>query len=116
VWRVSALVPLPASLAFGDHSALSVRGDRIAVVSQESSALWVGRLDSHQWRLADAGQVHPFPRDDRGRIRYGTCEGVTWLDDDSVAVVPDRSKRRQPVRFRATSESVHVFAVPRTPG
>jgi hypothetical protein len=113
-WVVQDRIQLPADLAFRDYSGLSVRGVRIAVVSQEASALWVGRLDRARWTVVDDGQVFPFPRDGRGRIRYGTVEGVCWLDDDRVAVVSDRAKRTQPLRFRETGESIHVFALPPT--
>jgi hypothetical protein len=41
-WRLIETIRLPASLPFTDYSSVSVRGERIAVVSQESSALWVG--------------------------------------------------------------------------
>jgi hypothetical protein len=111
-WQVLDRIHLPSGLPFSDYSGLSLRGDRLAVASQESSALWVGRLHPDTWRVVDDGCVHPFPRDGRGRRRYGTVEGVCWLDDRTVAVVSDRTKRRRPRRLRATAESVHVFALP----
>lgn len=113
VWTVSARINLPRDLQFADYSAISVRGDRIAVVSQESSALWVGALDPQTWRLAGAGTVHPFPREASGRVRYGTVEGISWIDDSTVAAVSDHARRRRSRRVRAAAESVHVFAFPR---
>jgi hypothetical protein len=112
VWTVREQIRLPADLPFVDYSAVSVHGDRIAVVSQQSSALWVGRLKRDSWQVAGAGQVHPFPRNHRGRQLYGTVEGVSWLDERTVAVVSDRAKRGQPRRLRATAESVQVFVLP----
>jgi hypothetical protein len=111
-WAVQERIHLPEDLPFVDYSGISVRGDRIAVVSQESSSLWVGLLDSRSWRVVDGGNVYPFPRDRRGRRLYGTVEGVSWMDERTVAVVSDRAKRSQARRLRATAESVHVFTVP----
>jgi hypothetical protein len=111
-WEPVATIRLPATLPFADYSAIAVRGDRLAVTSQRSSALWVGRLSASDWRVNGPGTVYLFPRDRLGRTMYGTVEGVTWLDDDLFAVVSDRVKRNQPRRLRATHESVHIVALP----
>ncbi|HEX6755719.1 MAG TPA: hypothetical protein VF109_07205 [Mycobacteriales bacterium] len=115
-WERVHTIRLPESLSFVDYSSISVSGDRIAVVSQESSALWVGRFAPSGWDLLDDGTTYAFPPDPRGRIVYGTVEGVSWLADDQVAVVSDRAKPDQPARFRAEDESVHVFALPAPAG
>jgi hypothetical protein len=111
-WERVATIHLPATLWFTDYSGISVAGDRVAVVSQESSALWVGRLAPSSWELLDDGTTYIFPRDERGRIRYGTVEGVSWLGDDEVVVVSDRAKPTQPRRVHGTDQSVHRFALP----
>lgn len=102
---------MPPGLPFTDYSSLSVRGDRLAVVSQESSSLWVGRFSPSSWEVAGPGVVHLFPRSRRGRIRYGNIEGVSWLDDHLLAVVSDRAKPDQPRRTYATDQSVHIVRV-----
>lgn len=111
-WVAEDRIHLPEQLPFRDYSGLSVRDDRICVVSQESSALWAGRLGVSSWSVADSGRVFPFPADPRGRTVYGTVEGVCWLDETTVATVSDRAKRDQPRRFRTKDQSVHVFAIP----
>lgn len=111
-WRRIDTIRLPPSLGFVDYSSLSVSGDRVAVVSQESSSLWLGRLSPSTWDVVDDGVTYLFPRTRRGRIRYGTIEGVTWLDEQTLAVVSDRAKPDQPRRVRATDQSVHVIALP----
>jgi hypothetical protein len=111
-WEVLASVPLPSGCGLQDFSGLANRQGRIAVVSQESSALWVGRLDPATWTLLDDGQVFAFPRDDRGRIVYGTVEGVSWVSDHELVVVSDRCKRDQPHRMRATEQSIHLVELP----
>jgi len=113
-WRRIETIRLPASLPFTDYSSVSVRGERIAVVSQESSALWVGWLSSSTWDVVDDGASYVFPRTQRGRIRYANVEGVSWLDDQRLAVVSDRAKRSQPNRTRVTDQSIHIVALPPT--
>jgi hypothetical protein len=111
-WVVLDRIHLPPGLPFTDYSGLSVRGQQIAVVSQQCSAIWIGHLDAASWQVTGGGQVHGFPRDRHGRLLYGTVEGVSWVDDQTVAAVSDRAKRHWPRRLRATAESVHLFALP----
>jgi hypothetical protein len=111
-WDHAHTIRLPESLRFTDYSSISVAADRIAVVSQESSALWVGRFAGSGWDLLDDGVTFVLPRDARGRTLYGTVEGVSWLAEDEVVVVSDRAKRAQPARVRTKDQSVHVFALP----
>jgi hypothetical protein len=93
-WRRIETIRLPASLPFTDYSSVSVRGERIAVVSQESSALWVGWLSSSTWDVADDGAIYMFPRTQRGQIRYANVEGVCpgWTIR-RLAVVPTTPAR-----------------------
>ncbi|HZM67588.1 MAG TPA: hypothetical protein VFC16_14945 [Nakamurella sp.] len=104
-------IDLPPQLWFIDYSSLAVHGDRIAVISQRSSALWVGSFTPGTWDLVDAGNSYEFPRDPDGHTIYGTVEGVSWLDDDHVVVVSDRADRSEP-RWRTKHRSVHIFAIP----
>ena len=115
-WQHAGTIKLPGALWFEDYSSLAVAGNRVAVVSQASSALWVGSLEPSSWRLADDGATYLFPRDDRGRVVYGTVEGVSWTSPDTVVVVSDRAKPTQPTRYRAKDRSIHVFAIPRAAG
>jgi hypothetical protein len=113
-WDHAATIRLPAGLPFEDFSSLAVAGDRLAVLSQASSALWVGRLHPSSWEAADDGAVWGFPADPDGRTVYCNVEGVSWLSDDRVVVVSDRAKRdgRQDRRCRAKDQSIHVFTIP----
>jgi hypothetical protein len=114
-WDRVATIRLPATCPFKDFSSLAVAGDDLAVVSQESSALWVGRLRRSAWELADQGDVWSFPTDPDGRTVYCNIEGVSWVSADRVVVVSDRAKRggRQDGRCRAKDQSIHVFTIPR---
>ena len=88
-WKHTATMMLPERAAFLDYSGLDLQGNRLAVVSQSSSALWVGRLAKDEWRVVDEGRVYSFPRE-RSRPLYAAVEGVAWLDDERLVVVSDQ--------------------------
>jgi hypothetical protein len=115
-WDHVGTIRLPSSLWFEDYSSLSVAGDRMAVVSQASSALWVGRLRPSSWELADDEGVWVFPPDQDGKTVYCNVEGVSWVAPDRVVVVSDRAKREgQDQQCRAKDQSIHVFTIPGRP-
>jgi hypothetical protein len=112
-WDHAGTIRLPPTLWFEDYSSLSIAGDRLVVVSQESSAMWVGTLAPSSWDVVGDGMVYHFPTDDDGLIVYCNVEGVSWVSDDQVVVVSDRAKTSaQSGRCRAKDESIHVFAIP----
>ena len=113
-WARAATIRLPKSLPFEDYSSLAVDGERVAVVSQASSALWLGTLTASGWDVVDEGAVFGFPRDAQGKTVYATPEGVAWLGADRLAVVSDKAKPTQPARCRKKDQSLHLFAVPST--
>ena len=112
-WHYVDTMRLPESLWFEDYSSLSVAGDRIAVVSQASSALWVGRFSPSSWEIIDEGSIYRFPHDDRDKSVYCNVEGISWLAPDRVVVVSDRAKAAaQGKRCRDKDESIHIFTIP----
>jgi hypothetical protein len=112
-WQHDATVELPESLEFADYSGMSIAGERIAVISQESSALWSGALAHRAWAVTGPGRTYLFPRDANGNITYCTPEGVCWLGPDEVVVVSDRAKERsQARRCQDKDQSLHIFAIP----
>ena len=113
-WDHVDTVRLPSTLPFKDYSGIALAGERLCVVSQESSALWAGRLAPSQWRVMDDGAVYQFPRDEDGRRVYCNVEGVSWLSDTHVVVVSDKAKSDQKRRCRSKEQSIHVFALPTT--
>jgi hypothetical protein len=104
-----ATISLPPDLWFVDYSSVATRGDTIAVLSQQSSALWVGAFRPGSWAIADRGRCYYLPRDEEGHQQYSTAEGVSWLDDDHLVVVSDRAQKG---RFRSKDRRVHIFALP----
>ena len=113
-WINTGTIRLPASLPFEDYSSVSVRDDgRIAVLSQASSALWVGRISTKKWQVVDEGTVHRLPTDGKGRSLYGNPEGVSWVSSDHVVIVSDRAKKGAgSKRYRAKDQSIHMFLIP----
>jgi hypothetical protein len=112
-WDRVAKIRLPETVLFEDYSGIAVAGDRIAVVSQASSALWLGRLAADSWAVAGPGISYALPRDADGSIVYGTAEGVSWLAPDLVVMVSDKAKPEQDRRYRAQDQSIHIFCIPR---
>jgi hypothetical protein len=113
VWRPVAAIRLPPSVTFEDYSALAIRGERIAVASQQSSRLWVGTLRKADWTIVGAGRQYEFPRTRKGKLLYSTVEGISWLSDDTFVAVSDLAKEDHPRRCSAKDQSIHVFRLPR---
>jgi len=111
-WDRVAKIRLPETVLFVDYSGIAVDGDRIAVVSQVSSALWVGNLASSGWQVTGAGTSYALPRHAGGGILYGTAEGVSWIAPDQVVMVSDKAKPGQDHRCRAKDQSIHIFRIP----
>jgi hypothetical protein len=112
-WDHMGTIRLPEALWFEDYSSLTVAGDHVAVVSQASSALWVGRFSPSSWEVAGEGSIYRFPGDKRGETVYCNVEGVSWVAPDQVVVVSDRAKAgAQSKRCRAKDQSIHVFTIP----
>jgi hypothetical protein len=114
-WDRVGKIRLPETVLFEDYSGIAVTGDRIAVISQVSSALWLGRLPPDGWQVTGAGTTYALPRDADGNIVYGTAEGVSWIAPDQVVMVSDKAKPEQDRRLRAKDQSIHVFRIPAPP-
>lgn len=107
-------VDLPRGLDFADFSALAIDGDRLAVASQESSRVWVGRASfgpDGDLRLETEG-VYPFPRQRDGDVDYCNVEGLSWVDETTLIAVSDLEKDGQKSRCRNHAEQLHLFGLP----
>jgi hypothetical protein len=94
---------------FEDYSGLSLDGDRVGVVSQSTSMLWVGHLAPDQWTWQGPQRLYEFPRAGDGEVIYTQVEGLTWLGPDRIAVVSDRRKKDITARIASKDQSIHVF-------
>lgn len=116
-WEHVATVRLPTALRFKDYSSLALAGDLVAVLSQASSALWVGELSPSSWELVSGGSTYRFPRDRDNRAVYCNVEGVSWIAPDRVVVVSDKAKSSaQRKGCRIKDQSIHVFGIPAAAG
>ena len=116
LWKPVARIKLPRTVTFEDYSAISLRGRRIAVLSQQSSRLWIGTIRFGDWTIAGEGQTYEFPRTKKGKKKYRTLEGLCWLTDRSFVCVSDLSKALSRRRHRQTDQSIHVFTLPTSEG
>jgi hypothetical protein len=112
VWRSVAAIALPPSVKFEDYSAVSLRGTRIAVVSQQTSRLWIGTLRFRDWTIAGPGAIYDFPTTRKGKPKYCTLEGLCWLSPSAFVLVSDLDKRNDAKRCRKRDQSIHVFRLP----
>jgi hypothetical protein len=114
-WDRVGKIRLPETVLFEDYSGIAVSGDRIAVISQVSSALWLGNLAPSGWQITGPGTIYALPRDADGSIRYGTAEGVSWTAPGQMVMVSDKAKPEQDHRCRAKDQSIHIFRIPAPP-
>ncbi|NMB78688.1 MAG: hypothetical protein GYA23_06285 [Methanomicrobiales archaeon] len=112
-WKHAGTIRLPGTIPFQDYSSLDIHDGKITVLSQESSALWTGRLRQEPSGIEDIiegnGTIVLFPRDEKGRILYCNLEGLAWAGEEGVFVVSDKGKADQPKRCRRKHEGVHLF-------
>ena len=96
-WDRVAKIRLPETVLFVDYSGIAVNGDRIAVVSQVSSALWVGNLAPSGWQVTRRRHElraperrrrrHPL-RDGRGSVMDSTGPGGHGLGQGQARAGP----------------------------
>jgi hypothetical protein len=112
-WDHRGTLKLPKTVRFRDYASLDLDGNRIAVVSQISSALWIGELKEKDWDFVDDGALYRFPRDEEGKIVYGNIEGVSWISSRRIVVVSDKRKPgEQAKRCAQKDQSIHIFDIP----
>jgi hypothetical protein len=110
-WQPIAEIKLPRRVMFEDYSALAIRGDRIAVISQTTSRLWLGTLRRSDWSIGGRGRLYDFPRTRKGKRQYCTVEGISWLSASTFVMVSDLSKPGHAPRCGRKDQSIHVFRI-----
>ena len=111
-WQPIAKIKLPRRVMFEDYSAVAIRGDRIAVVSQTTAKLWLGTLRRSDWTIAGRGRLYEFPLTKKGKRQYCTVEGVSWLSANTLVMVSDLSKPDYKACCGRKDQSIHVFRLP----
>ena len=112
IWKSLTTIALPPSVKFADYSAVAVRGSKIAVISQQTSRLWIGTLRVPDWTIAGRGTTYDFPRTKKGKRKYCTLEGLCWLNARNFVLVSDLAKGDYSKRCRKHDQSIHVFRLP----
>jgi len=81
----------------------------VAIVSQQSSKLWIGTFNAKTWSFQGNGTVYEFPKGSQSQIIYCNIEGVTFLSATRIAVVSDAADT---AGCMAKDQSIHIFDIP----
>jgi hypothetical protein len=116
---------LPPAANFRDYSSVSILGNRIAVASQENSAVWIGTIEPETDPRSAAlfvlgggkagnGKIYDFPRNDACQIKYCNIEGIFFESPSVLITVSDAMKKGGDQSFRChdKGQTVAVFQIP----
>lgn len=123
IWETVRVVRIPSSAAFLDYSAIDITQDgRVAIASQEHSAVWLGQakgiengiIDASKFDFEVESRVLQFPKDGMCHTLYCNIEGIHFMNDDMLMAVSDKmkSKGRQDFRCHDKDQSIHAFLIP----
>lgn len=124
LWETVRVVNIPESAAFLDYSAIDITKDgRVAITSQEHSAIWLGRANGIQNGVINpetfdfeinSGKVLNFPKNGECETVYCNIEGIHFLNDAMLIAVSDKmkGKGRQDFRCHEKDQSIHAFVIP----
>jgi hypothetical protein len=111
-WVKAHTIKLPQTLLFEDYASLTLQGNRMAIVSQKNSALWIGQLHSNSWTISGHGDTYQFPRTPKGLKPYGNVEGACWIGKNKLVVVSDKAKKQQDSICKTKGRSIHIVEIP----
>ncbi|PSC67394.1 hypothetical protein C2E20_8907 [Micractinium conductrix] len=117
VWEPIKVLNIPPGAFFLDYAAMAYNyaTQKLAVLSQEDSAIWVGDFDGDALEFkSQEGHVFWLPRNAHCEMIYCNAEGIQWIDNYRVVVASDRAKRTQPFWCDDKDQSIHMFTMPRT--
>jgi len=107
-WSHKTTLHLPPTAKLSDYAGIDVLGDRIAVVSQKTSKVWIGKLSRSGWKVKGKGVLYRLPRPGKVKI-YESLEGVSWVTPRRLVLVSDGARSRDGL---AKSESIHLVDLP----
>jgi hypothetical protein len=112
-WKHIGKIKLPEEVDFEDYADIAIRGKRLAIVSQASSALWVAKVSLSSLKISGKGKLYKFPLDKKDECVYCNVEGVDWLTNNRIVAVSDRMKTDdQPGRCARKDKSIHIMKIP----
>ena len=114
-WKSREVLTLPPSADFDDYSDLAIRaieGDTytLAVLSQQSSAVWIGTLGTAPFALSAGGTRYDLPRTSSGKITYCNAEGLAFVDAKLLAIASDKTDEGGDCKDH--DEALALFALP----
>lgn len=111
-FKYIASIRLPNKLPFIDYSGMDINdSNMLAITSQESSAVWIAKIDIENWQIVDDGVIYKFPIDKNGNNVYCNIEGVAWISKDQIVTVSDAKKDTQAERCKNKEQSIHIMAL-----
>lgn len=105
-WNHLYTIHLPKEADWTDYSGIDIFENNIAVVSQESAKLWIGKitLKNKKLHIQDNGKKYKFPKG------YCNVEGVTFINKNKIAIVSDKTKKdKQPKKCKKKDQSIHLL-------
>ncbi|XP_026193556.1 uncharacterized protein LOC34620013 [Cyclospora cayetanensis] len=125
-WKTLKVLELPSEISFPDYSAVTTRGNRIAIASQEGSTLWIGKINQEEvtddkgqrsvvlsspeeLEVLPGGRVLHFPRDESCEIMYCNIEGIAFINDRLIAA---GGQFERPTSNVAVTCGIHSTAFP----
>jgi hypothetical protein len=115
VWKSREVLSLPTSVDFDDYSDLAVRAldggtYTLAVLSQQSSAVWLGTLGTAPFAISAGGTRYDLPRTSSGKLAYCNAEGLAFVDAKLLAIASDKTDQSGDCKDH--DESIALFALP----
>ena len=104
VWKTLRTIKIPKTAHFRDYSSATMdEKGRVAIASQEDSAIWIGQLvgfddTTGAWDLDSLdfdpkkGKIFSFPKDGDCETIYCNIEGISWINEDMIIAVSDKMK------------------------
>lgn len=114
-WKSREVLTLPPSADFDDYSDLAIRALEggtytLALLSQQSSAVWIGTLGTAPFALSAGGTRYDLPRTSSGTITYCNAEGLAFVDAKLLAIASDKTDQGGDCKDH--DEAIALFALP----
>lgn len=101
-WETVRMIDIPKTADFRDYSDIEVSASgKVAITTQEDSALWIGQLDGVDNGVLDPQtlafneeeyKVLSFPKSNECLTIYCNVEGITFINDEMMMAVSDKMK------------------------
>jgi hypothetical protein len=104
-WKPIKQIKIPSSVKFEDYAAIALRNNKVVILSQKESKLWIGRLSPTKFKLLNEGKCYNFQNNKQGKT-YKYLEGVDWINNKKFVCVSDANKENKKNKY---DQSIHLF-------